>query len=283
MRRVVEERWNRRAEGGITGVPTGFGGFDSMTLGLQPGDLVIVAARPSMGKTAFALNIAANASAVAVPTLVFSLEMSTASLGERTVAAEGGIDSQLLRSGRFSQNVFIQLERAFSRLAERPLYIDESAYSFLDIRSRARRWRMNEAKDSDKALVVVDYLQLVEGRSSKEDSRQREISEISRGLKLLAKELRCPVVALSQLNRSLESRADKRPMMSDLRESGAIEQDADVIAFLYRDEVYDENSKDRGTAEVIIGKQRNGPTGTVRLAWKDHCSRFDNLSERGAA
>ena len=285
LRSEVEKRWERRSDKGVTGVASGFDVVDRMTLGFQAADLVVIAARPSMGKTSFALASAASASEAAIPALVFSLEMSTASLGERLVSAEGGIDSQQLRSGMFGQNTFIQLERAFTRLVDRPIWFDDTAATLVEIRSRARRWRLNEAKDAEKAIVIVDYLQLMTVDQSRDDNRQREVSDLSRGLKLLAKELRCPVMVLSQLSRKCEERTDKRPMLSDLRESGAIEQDADVVAFVYRDEVYSKDEckpENKGVAEFIVAKQRNGPTGSVRLKWTDYCSRFDNLSARSA-
>jgi replicative DNA helicase len=283
--KALERRYEQKKA--ITGVPTAFHKFDSMTAGLQPGDLVIIAARPSMGKTSFVMNMVQNAATLHhMPALVFSLEMSKESLCERLLCSHARVDSQRLRGGFLETRDWINITKAASDLADAPIMIDDSgAPTLLEIRAKARRWRADPAlfKTPDQlGMIVVDYLQLVQGRISRDDNRQREISEISRGFKALAKELRVPVVALSQLNRSLESRADKRPMMSDLRESGAIEQDADVISFIYRDEVYSKDQckeEDKGVAEIIIGKQRNGPTGLVRLAFLDKYTRFENLAE----
>ena len=271
----------------ITGVPTDYHRFDDMTAGLQPGDMVIIAARPSMGKTSFVMNAVQNAAVNhAVPALVFSLEMSKVSLGERLLCSQARVDSAKLRRGMLDQRDWVLITKAASDIAEAPIYIDDSgAPTLLEIRAKARRWRADTKifKSPDQlGMVVIDYLQLIQGRASKDDNRQREISEISRGLKALAKELSVPVIALSQLNRSLENREDKRPKLSDLRESGAIEQDADVICFIYRDEVYSKDQckdEDKGVAEIIIGKQRNGPTGTVRLAFLNTYTRFENLAE----
>jgi replicative DNA helicase len=220
-----------------------------------------------------------------VPALVFSLEMSKESLCERLLCSQARVDSMKLRGGFLETRDWINITKAASDIAEAPIMIDDSgAPTLLEIRAKSRRWRAdnNLFKSPDQlGVVVIDYLQLVQGRASRDDNRQREISEISRGLKALAKELRVPVVALSQLNRSLESRADKRPMLSDLRESGAIEQDADVITFIYRDEVYSKDQckeEDKGIAEIIIGKQRNGPTGTCRLTFLNTFTRFENLA-----
>ena len=281
----LEKRYDRKQA--VTGVPSGFHKLDTMTAGFQPGDLIIIAARPSMGKTSFVMNIVQNAALQHnVPALVFSLEMSKESLGERLLCSEARVDSQKLRGGFLETRDWVQITKAASELAESPIFIDDTgAPTLLEIRAKARRWRSSPQifKTEDQlGLVVIDYLQLVQGRATKDDNRQREISEISRGLKALAKELRVPVVALSQLNRSLESRADKRPMLSDLRESGAIEQDADLISFIYRDEVYSKDQckeEDKGVAEIIIGKQRNGPTGQVRLAFVNKFTRFENLAE----
>ncbi len=283
--RALERRYDRKQA--VTGVPTCFHKFDAMTAGLQPGELVIIAARPSMGKTSFVMNAVQNAAIVhKVPALVFSIEMSKEALGERMLCSQARVDSTKLRGGFLETRDWVQITKAASEIAEAPIFIDDSgAPSLLEIRAKARRWRSDQKlfKSQDQlGVVVIDYLQLVQGRMSKEDNRQREISEISRGLKALAKELRVPVVALSQLNRSLETRADKRPMMSDLRESGAIEQDADVITFIYRDEVYSKDEckeEDKGIAEIIIGKQRNGPTGVTRLAFRNMYTRFENLAE----
>jgi replicative DNA helicase len=281
----LERRYEQKKA--ITGVPTDFHKFDAMTCGLQPGDLVIIAARPSMGKTSFVMNAVQNAAVNhKIPALVFSLEMSKESLCERLLCSQARVDSTKLRGGFLETRDWVQLTKAASEVAEAPVYIDDTGSpTLLEIRAKARRWRANTSlfgTPDQLGVIVIDYLQLIQGRASKDDNRQREISEISRGLKALAKELRVPVVALSQLNRSLESRADKRPMMSDLRESGAIEQDADVIAFIYRDEVYSKDDckeEDRGVAEIIIGKQRNGPTGTTRLLFRNLYTRFENMAE----
>ena len=261
----------------ITGVATGYADLDNMTSGLQPSDLIIVAGRPSMGKTAFALGLAQN---VAVhskqPAAVFSLEMSKEQLAMRMLCSEARIDSQRLRAGIARDREWPRLAKAAGDLSEAPLYIDDTgSISILEMRAKARRLQAEVGL----GLIVVDYLQLMRGRRSGDEGREREISEISRGLKALAKELSVPVVALSQLNRSLEQRADKRPMLSDLRESGAIEQDADVICFVYRDEYYNADSEDKGVAEIIIGKQRNGPTGVVKLRFFREFTRFESLAK----
>ena len=282
--KAIEKRYESRQV--VTGVPSGYVRLDAMTSGFQPGDLVIVAARPSMGKTAFSMGLAVHAAIdCGIPALVFSLEMSKESLVERAAAAEGGIDSTRLRSGLLEQRDWINLTKAGARLAPAPLIIDDSSAPTLQqIRARARRWRSSPEHGGRRGadgnlglgLILVDYMQLVGSPSSgsRESNREREVAEISRGLKALAKDLRVPVIALSQLNRAVEGRADKRPGLGDLRESGAIEQDADVVAFLYRDEVYNKETTDKGVAEVIIGKQRNGPVGTVRLRFDAPRSRF---------
>jgi replicative DNA helicase len=282
--KALELRFNRKEA--ITGVPTDYAQFDEMTSGFQPGDLIIIAARPSMGKTAFVMNCAQNSALNhSIPTLVFSLEMSKESLIERVLCSEARVESPKLRSGFLETRDWINITKAASRIAEAPMWIDDSGSpSLMEIRAKCRRWRSDSTvfpKGLEQhGLVVIDYLQLVHGSpQGREQNREREISEISRGLKALAKELKVPVVALSQLNRSVESRADKRPMASDLRESGAIEQDADLICFIYRDEQYNKESPDKGIAEIIIGKQRNGPTGTARLAFLNQYTRFENLSE----
>ena len=284
--KALEARFHRKQA--VTGVPSGYANFDEMTAGLQPGELIIIAARPAMGKTSFVMNCCQNAALddqKPVPVLVFSLEMSKESLIERVLCSEARIESQKLRSGFLESRDWIHITKAASRIAEAPMWIDDSgAPSLMEIRSKCRRWRSDPSvfpQGLDQlGLVVIDYLQLVHGsQQAREANREREISEISRGLKALAKELRVPVVALSQLNRSVEARADKRPMCSDLRESGAIEQDADLICFIYRDEVYNKESPDKGIAEIIIGKQRNGPTGTARLAFLNQYTRFENLAE----
>ena len=259
----------------VTGVTTGFSQLDTMTSGLQNADLIILAARPSMGKTALALNIARNAAVDAgVPVAVFSLEMSKEQLSLRMLCSEARIDSSRLRGGFFSMEDWHRLTDAAGTLSECPIYIDDSpSLSAMEIRAKARRLKM----DKNIGLIIIDYLQLMQGRSSAE-RRDLEISEISRGLKALAKELDLPVMALSQLNRMLEQRTDKRPRLSDLRESGALEQDADVVAFIYRDEVYnkEEDNPNRGTAEILLSKQRNGPTGDIYLSFLKSFTRFEN-------
>jgi replicative DNA helicase len=281
--KAVEKRYDRKQA--ITGVPTGYPKLDAMTAGFQPGDLIIIAARPSMGKTSLVMNAVQNAAIeFGVPALVFSLEMSKQSLIERMLCCEARIDSTRLRGGFLDQRDWINLTKGASRISEAPIWIDDQgAPTLLELRAKARRWRSDPAifKTPDQhGVVVIDYMQLCSGGSSggKDQSREREVSEISRGLKALAKELRVPVIALSQLNRAVEARGDKRPMLSDLRESGAIEQDADLITFIYRDEVYNKESPDKGVAEVIIGKQRNGPVGTVKLAFANAYTRFENMN-----
>ncbi len=272
---TVEQLFKRKEM--ITGIPTGFPELDKMTAGLQPSDLIILAGRPSMGKTAFAMNIAQNTSLLdKTGVAIFSLEMSKEQLAMRLLCSAGHIDSQRVRTGKLHEDDWPKLTRAVGMLTEAPMYIDDTpAISVLEMRAKVRRL----AAQYPLGLIIVDYLQLMRGRNSSEN-RTQEISEISRSLKAMAKELKVPVVALSQLNRSLESRPDKRPMMSDLRESGAIEQDADVICFIYRDEVYNkgDDNPDRGIAEIIIGKQRNGPTGTVKLTFIKEFTMFENLS-----
>ena len=276
----LDELAHRDDASDVTGVPMGFDDLDGMTSGLQGGDLIIVAGRPSMGKTAFALNVAEYIGVdVGLPVLVFSMEMGASQLALRMLASIGGIDAQRLRTGRLQNEDWTRLTKAIGRLEKAPLYIDETpALSVTDLRSRARK----QARITGQlGVIVVDYLQLMGSGNSggnRPENRATEISEISRGLKALAKELDCPVVALSQLNRALEARPNKRPISSDLRESGAIEQDADVIMFIYRDEVYNEDSPDKGTAEIIVGKQRNGPTGTVRLTFRKELTKFENFS-----
>ncbi len=279
------DRVNELAENGaedVTGVRTGFYDLDKYTAGLQKGDLLVLAARPSMGKTAFALNIAEHVAVhEGLPVLVFSMEMGASQLALRMVGSLGRIDQSNLRTGRLQNDEWERLSEAVDRLGRVQLFIDETpALNSAELRARARR--MARQFGGTLGLVVVDYLQLMSGNSSSEENRATEIGEISRGLKALAKELQCPVIALSQLNRSVESRTDKRPMMSDLRESGAIEQDADVIMFIYRDEYYNKESKEPGVAEIIIGKQRNGPTGTLKLTFLKPLTKFDNLAPGSA-
>jgi replicative DNA helicase len=262
----------------ITGVPTGFYDLDRMTSGLQPGDMVVLAARPSMGKTAFAINIAEHVALnEGLPVAVFSMEMGASQLAVRVVGSIGRIDQGHLRTGKLSDEEWPRLTEAIEKLRTVSLHIDETpGLTPSELRANARRLARQCGK---LGLIVVDYLQLMSGSgSSGGDNRATELGEISRGLKMLAKELQCPVIALSQLNRSVEQRTDKRPMMSDLRESGAIEQDADIIMFIYRDDYYNKDSKDPGVAEIIIGKQRNGPTGTVRLTFLKNLTRFESLA-----
>ncbi|MFZ9664172.1 MAG: replicative DNA helicase [Limnohabitans sp.] len=266
----------------ITGVPTGFHDFDRMTSGMQPGDLIVLAARPSMGKTALAINIAENVAVQeGLPVAVFSMEMGASQLAVRIVGSIGRIDQGHLRTGKLSDDEWPRLTEAIEKLRNVSLHIDETpGLTTSELRANARRLSRQCGK---LGLIVVDYLQLMSGSSSDgNDNRATELGEISRGLKMLAKELQCPVIALSQLNRSVEQRTDKRPMMSDLRESGAIEQDADVIMFIYRDDYYNKDSKEPGVAEVIIGKQRNGPTGTIKLAFLKPITKFESLASGGA-
>lgn len=274
------EEINEMAKRGdaITGLPTGFDRVDKMTAGMHPGDLIIVAGRPGMGKTAFALNVAVNACmARKQGVAVFSLEMPKEQLVKRMLCSEARVDGSRLRTGQLLRDDWPKLASAAGILSELPIWIDDTpAISILELRAKARRL-MSEANLS---LLVVDYLQLMRG-GPKANSREQEISEISRNMKALAKELKIPVIALSQLNRGVESRGvkDKRPQLSDLRESGAIEQDADTIWFVYRDEVYNKETAERGVAEIIIGKQRAGPTGTARVRFFNEFTRFDNLVE----
>ncbi len=271
--KTLETLYDRREM--VTGVPTGFVELDRLTSGLQPSDLVIIAGRPSMGKTALALNIARNAAVDAeVPVGVFSLEMNKAQLGMRMLCSEARVNSQKMRSGFLSERDWPRLTRAAGTISEAPIFIDDTpAISALELRAKSRRLK----KDQNVGLIIVDYLQLMRGPPGSE-RREQEISEISGSLKALAKELDLPVVALSQLNRRVEERHDKRPQLADLRESGAIEQDADVITFIYRDEVYHSDSPEQGRAEIIVGKQRNGPTGKATLTFLTQYTRFENLA-----
>jgi replicative DNA helicase len=259
----------------ITGLSTGFADFDDKTSGLQPADLIIVAGRPSMGKTTFAMNIAENVAIHSkVPVAVFSLEMPGHALAMRMMSSLGRIDQHRVRTGKLEDDEWPRLTSAVSILAEAQIFIDDTAaLTPTEVRARARRLKREHG---DLGLIVIDYLQLMQAPGQAEN-RTNEISAISRSLKALAKELDVPVVALSQLNRSLEQRNNKRPIMSDLRESGAIEQDADLIVFIYRDEVYNEESPDKGIAEIIIGKQRNGPIGTTRLTFLGKYTKFENF------
>ncbi len=275
------DRVNELAEtdaGDVTGVRTGYFEMDSMTAGLQKGDLIVLAARPSMGKTAFALNIAEHVSVKEeLPVLVFSMEMGASQLALRLVGSLGRINQQNLRTGRLADDEWGRLAEAVDKLGKVQMFIDETAaLTVAELRARARR--MARQFGGTLGLIIVDYLQLMSGSGGSDENRATELGEISRGLKALAKELQCPVIALSQLNRSVETRTDKRPMMSDLRESGAIEQDADIILFIYRDDYYNKESKEPGVAEILIAKQRNGPVGTVRLAFLKPLTKFDNLA-----
>ncbi len=267
--------------GDVSGIPTGFVDLDRKTTGLHPGQLVIVAGRPAMGKTSFSMNIAEHVAIdEGLPVAVFSMEMEATQLAARMIGSIGKLDQQRMRTGRLLDEDWPKLTHAMQLLQEAQIYIDESpALSPLVLRSRARRLKRKCGK---LGLIVVDYLQLMSGNAlSKNDNRTAEISEISRSLKTLAKEMECPVIALSQLNRGLEQRTNKRPIMSDLRESGAIEQDADLILFIYRDEVYHPDTQDKGSAEVIIGKQRAGPIGTVRLTFAGEYTKFMNYAGPG--
>ncbi len=287
LARVLERidfLYHRDNPSDVTGIPTGFTDLDSKTAGLQPGDLIIIAGRPSMGKTALALNIAEHVALhTLLPVAVFSMEMGAAQLATRMLGSIARVDQHKMRTGRLNDQEWSDLSEAMGRLHDAPLYIDETAaLNALELRTRARRlWRQFGGK---LGLVVVDYLQLMSTSNPRAgENRATEISEISRSLKALAKELNVPVVALSQLSRAVESRNDKRPMMSDLRESGAIEQDADVILFIYRDEVYyPEKPESKGRAEVIVGKQRNGPIGKVVLTFLGQHTRFGNFAEPGS-
>ena len=260
----------------ITGVRTGFYEFDKMTSGLQPGDMIVLAARPSMGKTSLAINIAEHvALEEGLPVAVFSMEMGASQLAVRIVGSIGRIDQGHLRTGKLSDEEWPRLTEAIEKLRTVSLHIDETpGLSTSELRANARRLARQYGR---LGLIVVDYLQLMSTSSSGDENRATAVGEISRGLKMLAKELKCPVIALSQLSRGVESRTDKRPMMSDLRESGAIEQDADIIMFIYRDDYYNKESKEPGVAEVIISKHRNGPTGTVKLAFLKPITKFENL------
>jgi replicative DNA helicase len=262
--------------GEITGVASGFVDLDRMTAGFQRSDLIIIAARPSVGKTAFALNIASNAAKYSEENVaIFSLEMGKEQLINRMISAEGNIDGQKLRTGNLSAEDWTALSYAIGNLSNRGLFIDDTpGITVSEIRSKCRRLKQSEGL----GLVIIDYLQLISGSpNSKRENRQQEVSEISRSLKMLAKELDVPVIALSQLSRGVESRQDKRPVMSDIRESGSIEQDADVIAFLYRDDYYNADSETKNIIEIIIGKQRNGPVGTVQLGFIKEYNKFLNL------
>ena len=271
----IDLRYNNK--GSITGLPTGFTELDHLTAGLQKSDLILVAARPSMGKTAFTLNIAAHVVLRAKePVAFFSLEMSKEQLVQRLLCSEGRIDSQRLRVGELEEKEWGDLIDTANRLSAAPLYIDDTpSITVMELRSKARRLKAEHGL----SLIVIDYLQLMQGRASKNsDNRQQEISEISRSLKALARELNVPVIALSQLSRSVESRQVKRPMLSDLRESGSLEQDADIVMFLYREDYYDPETENKNITEVIIAKHRNGPVDTVDLTFLKQFTKFGNLS-----
>lgn len=272
----VDELYNRENKNDVTGVPTGFLDLDRKTSGLQPGDLIIVAGRPSMGKTAFSVNIGEHVAIESgLPVAIFSMEMSGTQLAMRMIGSVGRLDQHKLRTGQLAEDDWPRLTYAIQKMNDAQIYIDETpALSSDALRSGARRLARQCGK---LGLIIVDYLQLMSPNSAGEN-RSTEIGEMSRGLKALAKELACPVIALSQLNRSVEQRPNKRPQMSDLRESGSIEQDADLILFIYRDEVYNPDSPDKGTAEIIIAKQRNGPIGEVRLTFSGQYTKFDNYS-----
>ena len=261
-------------KGSVTGIPTGFYDLDYKTAGLQPSDLILVAARPSMGKTAFVLNIAEYVAVKSgVTTAIFSLEMSKVQLVNRIISMNSKVDSQSIRSGDLKDDDWVKLVESARVIGNSGLIIDDTpGISISELRSKCRKFKL----ENNLGLVIIDYLQLMSG-SKKSESRQQEISDISRGLKALAREINAPVIALSQLSRAVEQRPDKRPMLSDLRESGAIEQDADVVMFIYRDDYYNRDSEEAGVSEIIIGKQRNGPTGTVKLAWLSQFTKFANL------
>ncbi|MBE6104938.1 replicative DNA helicase [Anaerovibrio lipolyticus] len=284
MRDIVMETFDKinvlyESKGGLTGIPCGFTDLDKLTSGLQPSDLILVAARPSMGKTAFTLNIGAHVALKEHKNVAFfSLEMSKQQLVQRMLCSEGGIDSQKLRKGELDKTDWGKLVNVANKVAEAPLYIDDTAgITVMELRSKARRLKAEKGLD----LIIIDYLQLMQGRTGKgaTDNRQQEISEISRSLKAVARELNVPVIALSQLSRSVESRQIKRPMLSDLRESGSLEQDADIVMFLYREDYYDPETVNKNITEVIVAKHRNGPVDTVKMFFKKEFTRFNDLSK----
>ena len=262
-------------KGSVTGVSTGFIDLDYKTSGMQPSDFILIAARPSMGKTAFVLNLAEHmAVKQKVTTAIFSLEMSKDQLVKRMLAMNSRVDSQLIRTGNLKDDDWVKLIEGAREIGESKLILDDTpSISIAELRSKCRKYKL----EHNLGIIMIDYLQLMSGGGKKSESRQQEISDISRSLKALARELNVPVIALSQLSRAVEQRPDKRPLLSDLRESGAIEQDADVVMFVYRDDYYNKDSEDKGVAEIIIGKQRNGPTGTVKLKWQAELTRFANL------
>ena len=272
----LEKLYNQKQH--ITGVPTQFYDLDDKTAGLHGSELILIAARPAMGKTAFALNIATNAALKSnVPVAIFSLEMSKDQIVNRMLCSEAMVDSNKVRTGKLDEEDWVKLAEAIGPLSEAGIYIDDTpGISVIDIRTKCRKLKM----EKNIGLVVIDYLQLVQGSSKKSNNREQEIAEISRSLKILAKELNVPVIALSQLSRAVEQRPDHRPMLSDLRESGSIEQDADIVMFLYRDDYYNEDSEEKNIAEVIIAKQRGGSTGTVKLYWMGNYTKFVNIERR---
>ena len=271
----LEKLYNQKEP--ITGVPTGFADLDYKTAGLHESDLILIAARPAMGKTAFALNIATNAAVRAkVPVAVFSLEMSKEQLVNRILCSEAMVDSNKVRTGRIEEGDWVKLAGAIGPLSEADIYVDDTpGISVMEIRAKCRKLKL----EKNIGLVVIDYLQLISASGKRGGSREQEISEISRSLKILAKELNVPVIALSQLSRAAEQRPDHRPMLSDLRESGAIEQDADIVMFLYRDDYYNEDSEKKNIAEIIIAKHRSGSTGTVELLWLGNYTKFANIEK----
>lgn len=272
----LEELYNQK--GKLSGTSTGFADLDLKTSGLHDSDLIIVAARPAMGKSAFAINLATNVALQANKGVaIFNLEMSKEQVGNRILCSEAMVDSNKIRTGQVEDDDWVKLASTLGRLSEAPIYIDDTAgISIMEIRAKCRKLKI----EKDIGLVVIDYLQLIQGSGNRNSSREQEISEISRSLKILAKELNIPVIALSQLSRGVEKRDDKRPMLSDLRESGAIEQDADIVIFLYRDDYYNEDSEKKNVAEVILAKHRGGSTGTVDLAWLPSYTKFANLERR---
>ena len=269
----LEELYNRKQH--ITGVPTGFSDLDYRTAGLHGSELILVAARPAMGKSAFALNIATNAAVQAkVPVVIFNLEMSKSQLVNRILCSEAMVDSNKIRTGKIEEDDWVKLATALGPLSEAPIYIDDTpGITVTEIRAKCRKLKL----EKNIGLIVIDYLQLIQGTGKRNASREQEISEISRSLKILAKELDVPVIALSQLSRAAEQRADHRPMLSDLRESGAIEQDADIVMFLYRDDYYNPDTEKKNIAEVIMAKHRAGSTGTVELLWLGNYTKFVNI------
>ena len=271
----LEQLYNQKQR--VTGIPTGFADLDFITSGLHKSDLVIVAARPAMGKSAFALNLATNAAVRAnTPVAIFSLEMSKEQLTNRILCSEAMVDSNKVRTGKVDDEDWQKLAETSGELSEAPIYIDDTpGISVMEIRAKCRKLKL----EKNIGMVVIDYIQLVQGSNKKNSSREQEISEISRSLKILAKEINVPVIALSQLSRSVEQRPDHRPMLSDLRESGAIEQDADIVMFLYRDDYYNEDSEKKNVAEVILAKHRAGSTGTVELLWLGSYTKFANLDK----